>query len=77
MNAENEDEEASCSYPAPRNQPSPVREWMTKFTPPDLNVSESAMKLPPAAKDNTLKAKLLEARSKGQRSRLKIFRGKS
>ncbi|KAK8476723.1 hypothetical protein V6N13_096246 [Hibiscus sabdariffa] len=77
MNAENECGEASCSYSAPRNQPSPVREWMTKFTPPDLNVSESAMKLPPATKDNTLKAKLLEARSKGQRSRLKIFRGKS
>ncbi|GMJ00295.1 hypothetical protein like AT5G41620 [Hibiscus trionum] len=77
MKAENNCGEASCSYLPSRNQPSPVREWMTKFTPPDLDVSESSMKLPPATKDNTLKAKLLEARSKGRRSGLKIFKGKS
>ncbi|XVF13034.1 hypothetical protein REPUB_Repub08aG0172900 [Reevesia pubescens] len=71
--------EASCSFPQRRNQPSPVRQWMTKFTSPDLDVPESSTKLPPppGSKDNTLKAKLLEARSKGQRSRLKIFKGKS
>ncbi|KAK8520957.1 hypothetical protein V6N12_004879 [Hibiscus sabdariffa] len=77
MNTEKDCGEASCSYPPWRNQPSPVQQWMTKFTPPDLDVSESCTKLPPAMKDNTLKTKLLEARSRGQRSRLKIFKGKS
>ncbi|PPR96961.1 hypothetical protein GOBAR_AA23693 [Gossypium barbadense] len=77
INVENNSGEASSSYPLLKNQPSPVRQWMTKFTPPDLDVPESSTKLPPAMKDNTLKAKLLEARSKGQRSRLKIFKGKS
>ncbi|KAE8657295.1 putative catalytic [Hibiscus syriacus] len=77
MNVENNYGEASCSYLPPRNQPSPVQAWMTKITPPDLDVSESSEKLPPTTKDNTLKAKLLEARSKGQRSRLKILKGKS
>ncbi|XWS48852.1 hypothetical protein CRYUN_Cryun13aG0112300 [Craigia yunnanensis] len=69
--------EASCSFAARRNQPSPVRQWMTKVTSPDVDVSESSTKLRPGTKENTLKAKLLEARSKGQRSRLKIFKGKS
>ncbi|PPR80311.1 hypothetical protein GOBAR_AA40408 [Gossypium barbadense] len=77
INVENNSGEASSSYPLLKNQPSPVRQWMTKFTPPDLDVPESSTKLPPAMKDNTLKAKLLEARSKGQHSRLKIFKGKS
>ncbi|XWS38279.1 hypothetical protein CRYUN_Cryun19dG0118000 [Craigia yunnanensis] len=77
INLENDCGEASCSFPPQRNQPSPMRQWMTKFTSPNLDVSESSTKLPPATKDNTLKAKLLEARSKGQRSRLKLFKGKS
>ncbi|XWS50039.1 hypothetical protein CRYUN_Cryun12cG0054000 [Craigia yunnanensis] len=77
LNPENDCGEASCSFPPRRNQPSPVRQWMPKFTSPDLDASESSTKLPPATKDNTLKAKLLEARSKGKRSRLKIFKGKS
>ncbi|GMJ06229.1 hypothetical protein like AT5G41620 [Hibiscus trionum] len=77
MNEGNDCGNASCSYPQWRNQPSPVRQWMTKITPADLDVSESCTKQHPATKDNTLKAKLLEARSKGQRSRLKILKGKS
>ncbi|KAK6251378.1 hypothetical protein QQP08_009792 [Theobroma cacao] len=77
INPENDCGEASSSFPARRNQPSPVRQWMTKFTSPDVDVSEPSTKLPPGIKENTLKAKLLEARSKGQRSRLKIFKGKS
>ncbi|MBA0610963.1 hypothetical protein Godav_011690 [Gossypium davidsonii] len=77
INPENDCGEASCSFPARRNQLSPVRQWMTKFTSPDLDESESSTKLPPGTKENTLKAKLLEARSKGSRSRLKIFKGKS
>ncbi|XP_052874402.1 uncharacterized protein At5g41620-like isoform X2 [Gossypium arboreum] len=77
INPENDCGEASCSFPAWKNQLSPVRQWMTKFTSPDLDESESSTKLPPGTKENTLKAKLLEARSKGPRSRLKIFKGKS
>lgn len=74
---ENESGEASCSYPTRRNQASPVRQWMSKLTPPDIDISESSTKAPPVSKENTLKAKLLEARSKGQRSRFKVFRGSS
>ncbi|XP_021668638.2 uncharacterized protein At5g41620 isoform X2 [Hevea brasiliensis] len=73
---ENDAGEASSSYPTKRNA-SPVRQWMAKLTTPDLDISESSTKLPPNLKENTLKAKLLEARSKGPRSRLKIFRGSS
>ncbi|XVE64745.1 hypothetical protein DITRI_Ditri07aG0126200 [Diplodiscus trichospermus] len=77
INPENDCGEASCSFPPQRNQPSPVRQWMTKLSSPDQDVAESSTKLPPATKDNTLKGRLLEARSKGQRqrSRLKIFKG--
>lgn len=63
--------EASCSNLGWRNQPSPVRQWMAKLTSPDLDIPESSSKMPSGLKDNTLKAKLLEARSKGRRSRLK------
>ncbi|XP_065858756.1 uncharacterized protein At5g41620 [Euphorbia lathyris] len=68
--------EASTSYPTRRNA-SPVRQWMAKLTTPDLDISESSTKQAPSSKEHTLKAKLLEARTKGQRSRLKLFRGSS
>lgn len=61
--------EASCSNAGWRNQASPVRQWMAS-----LDISE-ASKVPSGSKENTLKAKLLEARSKGQRSRLKALKG--
>jgi hypothetical protein len=61
--------EASCSNAGWRNQASPVRQWTAS-----LDISE-ASKVHSGSKDNTLKAKLLEARSKGQRSRLKGFKG--
>ncbi|XP_031281447.1 uncharacterized protein At5g41620-like [Pistacia vera] len=77
IHPENNSGEASCSYPARRNQASPVRQWMSKLTPPDIDISESSTKLPQVLKDNTLKTKLLEARSKGQRSRFKVFKGSS
>ncbi|CAI0444637.1 unnamed protein product [Linum tenue] len=69
--------EASSSYPSRRTAASPVRQWMAKLTTTDPDVAESSTKLPPASKDSTLKAKLLEARSRGPRSRLKLFRGPS
>ncbi|XP_021890957.1 uncharacterized protein At5g41620, partial [Carica papaya] len=77
QHSENDYGEASCSYSARRNQASPVWQWMPKIITPDLGISESSTKLPPGLKDNTLKAKLLEARSKGQRSRFKVFKNSS
>ncbi|KAK7253074.1 hypothetical protein RIF29_37480 [Crotalaria pallida] len=73
--AENNYGEASCSNAGWRNQASPLKQWMTRLTTPeDLDISE-ASKVPSGSKENTLKAKLLEARSKGQRSRLKALKG--
>ncbi|GLU05904.1 hypothetical protein SLE2022_229770 [Rubroshorea leprosula] len=77
MHSQNDHGTSSSSFPARRNQASPVRQWMSKFTSPDLDATESSTKLPPGLKENTLKAKLLEARTKPPRSRLKIFKGKS
>ncbi|KAJ8764927.1 hypothetical protein K2173_010392 [Erythroxylum novogranatense] len=57
--------EASSSLTAPRNV-SPVRQWMSKLTNHKTDVSESS---------TSFRSKLLEARSKGYRSRLKIFKG--
>ncbi|KAK6947873.1 hypothetical protein RJ641_001346 [Dillenia turbinata] len=54
------------------SQASPVRQWMAKLGSSSLDISDSSLKLPPGTKqNNTLKAKLLEARSKERRSRLK------
>ncbi|KAK7366708.1 hypothetical protein VNO80_08705 [Phaseolus coccineus] len=75
MHAENNYGEASCSNAGWRNQASPVKQWMAKLGSQDLDISE-ASKMPSGPKENnTLKAKLLEARSKGQRSRLKAMKG--
>lgn len=76
--SENNFNEASCSNTGWRNQASPVRQWMAKLTSPALDISESSSKLPLRKKENSLKAKLLEARSKGQRStRTKAFQSTS
>ncbi|KAK7406074.1 hypothetical protein VNO78_07691 [Psophocarpus tetragonolobus] len=75
MHAENNYGEASCSNAGWRNQASPVKQWMAKLASQDLDISE-ASKVPSGSKEsNTLKAKLLEARSKGQRSRFKSLKG--
>ncbi|KAK6920043.1 hypothetical protein RJ641_015947 [Dillenia turbinata] len=50
---------------------SPVQQWKSKFTSPDLDISESSTKLTRGLKENTLKAKLLEARLEGHHSRTK------
>lgn len=75
MNLDNSKNEASCSSLGWRNQTSTVRQWMAKHTSSDLDLPESSLRLP--ARENTLKAKLLEARSKGQWSRKKASRGSS
>ncbi|KAK7307887.1 hypothetical protein VNO77_41331 [Canavalia gladiata] len=75
IHAENSYGEASCSNAGWRSQASPVKQWMARLTSQDLDISE-ASKVPSGSKENnTLKAKLLEARSKGQRSRLKVLKG--
>ncbi|KAL0285886.1 UNVERIFIED_CONTAM: hypothetical protein Sangu_2759600 [Sesamum angustifolium] len=55
-----------------RSQPSPVRQWTEKLPSHDRDMSESSSKLPPDLKENTLKAKLFEARTRGQRSRSRL-----
>ncbi|XP_057969295.1 uncharacterized protein At5g41620-like [Malania oleifera] len=73
LHPENDGGKTSCGKPAWRNHAghaSPVRQWMSSLTPPDLGISESS-KLVPGIRENTLKAKLLEARLKGQRARSK------
>ncbi|KAL2544283.1 Uncharacterized protein Fot_13516 [Forsythia ovata] len=55
-----------------RSRASPVRQWTAKLPSQDLDISESSSKLPPDSKENTLKAKLLEARTRGQRSRSRL-----
>lgn len=56
-----------------RSQPSPVRQWTEKLRSHDLNnTSDSTSKLHPDLKENTLKAKLFEARTRGQRSHSRV-----
>ncbi|KAI9108387.1 hypothetical protein K1719_020578 [Acacia pycnantha] len=74
IHAETSYGEASCSNAGWRNQASPVRQWMARLPSQNPEITESS-KVPPGLKENTLKAKLLEARSKGQRSRLKALKG--
>ncbi|XP_077212629.1 uncharacterized protein At5g41620-like [Tasmannia lanceolata] len=50
---------------------SPVQQWSYRHASPDLEISESSSKWPRSLKENTLKAKLLEARLEGQHARLK------
>ncbi|KAG1335143.1 hypothetical protein COCNU_03G012620 [Cocos nucifera] len=58
-----------------RNPASPVRQWNYQHTSPDIEISECLSKLPCEVKENTLKAKLLEARLEGQHARLKASKG--
>ncbi|KAL1551994.1 hypothetical protein AAHA92_12846 [Salvia divinorum] len=56
-----------------RSQPSPVRHWSEKLPSLDQNASaEPSVKLHPDLKESTLKAKLFEARTRGQRSRSRL-----
>ncbi|KAK6129997.1 hypothetical protein DH2020_036279 [Rehmannia glutinosa] len=55
-----------------RSYPSPVRQWTEKLPTQDVDISETSLKLPPGLKENTLKAKLFEARTRGQRSRSRL-----
>ncbi|KAE8697255.1 GDSL esterase/lipase [Hibiscus syriacus] len=67
--------EESCVQSVFKGRASPVRQWVSKLTSPDFERTYSFLKLPPGFKENTLKAKLLEARLEGQQSRAKAAKG--
>ncbi|XP_010251566.1 PREDICTED: uncharacterized protein At5g41620-like [Nelumbo nucifera] len=77
IQSENGCREESHSRSAWRGHASPVQQWMSRLTSPNLETSESSSKWPRGLKENTLKAKLLEARLEGQHSRLKASKGSS
>ncbi|XP_019160665.1 PREDICTED: uncharacterized protein At5g41620-like isoform X2 [Ipomoea nil] len=54
---------------------SPVRQWTEKLPSHENEICESSSKLPLECKESTLKAKLLEARARGQRSRSSRLKG--
>ena len=67
--------EDSCVQSVFKGRASPIRQWVSKLTSPDFEKSYSSLKLPQGFKLNILKAKLLEARVKGQQSRAKASKG--
>ncbi|XWS32094.1 hypothetical protein CRYUN_Cryun23aG0131300 [Craigia yunnanensis] len=67
--------EDSCVQSVFKGRTSPVRQWVSKLNSPDFEKSNSSLKLPQGFKENTLKAKLLEARLQGQQSRAKASKG--
>ncbi|KAJ8621668.1 hypothetical protein MRB53_030197 [Persea americana] len=91
IHPENDHREGSCSHSLWRGHSvtgtgdhasgndlslsSPVQRWNYRHASPDLEISESSSKLPRGLKENTLKAKLLEARLEGQHARFKTTRG--
>ncbi|XP_042481500.1 uncharacterized protein At5g41620-like [Macadamia integrifolia] len=74
---ENNCREDSCGRTSWRGHASPIRQWVSRFTSPDIDVAESSSKGPRVSKESTLKAKLLEARLEGQRSRFRYSKGSS
>ncbi|XP_073026546.1 uncharacterized protein At5g41620-like [Primulina eburnea] len=55
-----------------RSHPSPVHQRTEKLPSHDMNLNESSSNLLKDLKENTLKAKLFEARTRGQRSRSRL-----
>ncbi|KAK2995809.1 hypothetical protein RJ640_006148 [Escallonia rubra] len=72
---ENKCMEDSLNPSASTGNAGTVRQWISRFTAPDPEVSESSSKWPPGVKENTLKAKLLEAKLESQRPRSKASKG--
>ncbi|KAH7863338.1 hypothetical protein Vadar_016239 [Vaccinium darrowii] len=66
--------EDSCALPG---HASPLQPWVSRFTTPDIEVSETSCRWPQSLKENTLKAKLLEASLEGQRSKSKPTKSSS
>ncbi|KAE8681547.1 GDSL esterase/lipase [Hibiscus syriacus] len=67
--------EDSCVQSVFKGRASPVRQWVSKLSSPNFEKTDSCLTLPPGYKENTLKAKLLEARLEGQQSRAKAAKG--
>ncbi|XP_039000039.1 uncharacterized protein At5g41620-like [Hibiscus syriacus] len=67
--------EDSCVQSVFKGRASPVQQWVSKLSSPDFKKTDSCLTLPPGFKENTLKAKLLEARLEGQQSRAKAAKG--
>ncbi|XP_015584571.2 uncharacterized protein At5g41620 [Ricinus communis] len=64
--------EDSYVEPVSAGHASPVQKWMSKLASPEFEKSESSLQLPRGVKENTLKAKLFEARLEGEKSRSKV-----
>lgn len=77
LHAEKNGTEDSRGQSALRGHASPVQPWVSRFTTPDIEVSETSSRWPQSLGDNTLKAKLLEARLEGQRSHSKPTKSSS
>ncbi|GFY97399.1 myosin heavy chain-like protein [Actinidia rufa] len=77
LHAENKCKDDSLARSALPGHASPVQPWKSRFTAPDIEVSETSSRWPHGLKEHTLKAKLLEARLEGQRSHLRASKGSS
>ncbi|KHN27270.1 Hypothetical protein glysoja_041828 [Glycine soja] len=69
--------EDSCVQSAVTANGSPARLWKSKLSVSDFNKSEFSTKLPKGVKENTLMAKLLEARLEAQKSRSRAYKSTS
>ncbi|KAB2597804.1 hypothetical protein D8674_000724 [Pyrus ussuriensis x Pyrus communis] len=65
----------TCVQPVYKGNASPVQQWMSKLGTPDFGKSQSSLEWPPGLDENTLMAKLLEARLEAKRSRMKTSKG--
>ncbi|CAJ1950301.1 unnamed protein product [Sphenostylis stenocarpa] len=66
-----------CVHSAVTANGSPGKLWKSKFSVSDFDKSESSTKLPEGVKENTLMAKLLEARLEAQKSRCRASKSTS
>ncbi|KAF5464407.1 hypothetical protein F2P56_014484 [Juglans regia] len=67
--------EDSCVWSVLTSNTSPAQQWMSKLKTPDFEKSESSLRWPRGLKENTLMAKLLEARLETKQSRSKLSKG--
>ncbi|PSS24245.1 hypothetical protein CEY00_Acc09182 [Actinidia chinensis var. chinensis] len=77
LHADNKRKDDSCAWAALPGHASPVQPWKSRFTAPDIEVSETSSRWPQGLKEHTLKAKLLEARLEGQRLHSRESKGAS
>ncbi|KAG7994605.1 hypothetical protein I3843_01G066300 [Carya illinoinensis] len=67
--------EDSCVRSVVTSNASPAQQWMSKLKTPDFEKSESSLRWPQGVKENTLMAKLLEARLEAKQSQSKASKG--